>query len=157
MKRTLPIFAVLATLLLAPLAAAAPPPVSGSQAVDDAWKKAVLAGDLDAVTACYSPTAVLWFPGSPESRGEAAIRAAYKGLFDANSVTDVALTETHYETFGDTSIAWGRYSMTLTPKAGGAPVSMTGRFSSVSKMEKGKWVYVMDHASDDPPPAPPAK
>jgi VCBS repeat-containing protein len=42
----------------------------------------------------------------------------------------------------------------MEPKAGGAPVTMKGRFAEVSVEKDGKWVYLVDHASAEPPPAP---
>ncbi len=130
--------------------------VSGSQAVDEAWKKAILANDLDAVVACYAPDAVFWGPGDPEAKGAKAIRENYAGVLRDNTVKDAKLSDTHYRTFGKTSVGWGRYSLTLAPKAGGAPVTMTGRFSNVAEERNGKWVYISDHASADPPPPAPA-
>ncbi|HVQ55101.1 MAG TPA: hypothetical protein VMT25_07965, partial [Thermoanaerobaculia bacterium] len=47
---------------------------AGCKAIDQAWKKAILAGDLDAIVANYSDDAVLWLPGMPEARGTKAIR-----------------------------------------------------------------------------------
>ncbi|MCI0415602.1 nuclear transport factor 2 family protein [bacterium] len=58
---------------------------------------------------------------------------------------------------GDLSFAWGRYSVTLVPKAGGEPIQMEGRFSDTSRKINGKWLYIVDHASMNPPPPPPAK
>ena len=131
--------------------------VSGSQAVDEAWTKAILANDLDAVVACYAPDAVFWGPGDPEAKGEKAIRANYAGVLKENTVKDARLSDTHYRTVGKMSTGWGHYSLTLAPKAGGAPVTLTGRFTNVAAEKDGKWVYTADHASaEPPPPAPPS-
>lgn len=127
---------------------------TGSEALDAVWLKGMKAGDVNTIAGCYAGDAVLWLPGGPAARGEKAIRDAYAGLLDANTVSAVALTDTHYETWQSLAVGWGHFSMTLQPKAGGAPVTMTGRFTSVSKKVDGKWKYVADHASDDPPPAP---
>jgi uncharacterized protein (TIGR02246 family) len=129
--------------------------VGGSQVVDEAWTKAVLANDLEAVMACYAPDAVAWFPGDAEAKGEKAIRAAYVNLLK-DTVKDAKLSDTHYRTFGKTSVGWGHFSMTLVPKAGGAPVTMAGRFTEVAMEKDGKWVYIADHASAEPPPPAPA-
>ena len=92
----------------------------GAKSLDAAWMKAMKANDLEAVLACYASDAVVWLPGSPEASGEKAIRAAYQGLFTANSVQDVAVTDTHYKASGSLSVGWGHFSMTLAPKSGGA-------------------------------------
>ena len=52
-------------------AAAAP---AGAQAVDEAWRKAITANDLDGIMAVYSENAVMWLPDAPEAKGREAIR-----------------------------------------------------------------------------------
>ena len=130
---------------------------TGAKSVDAAWVKAIKANDLEGVLACYAPDAVVWMPDAPEASGAKAIRAAYEGFLGANTVQDVTMTDTHYQTSGNLSAGWGRFSMTLVPKAGGAPMTMTGRFTEAVERRGGSWVYVADHASAEPPPAPPAK
>ena len=122
----------------------------GAQAVDAAWAKAMKANNLDAVMKCYAPDAVAWLPGMREARGEQAIRSAYQGLLSANTVKDAALLDTKYKTTGTMSVGWGKYSITLVPKAGGNPVVMTGRYSEVAERRGGQWVYIVDHASAEP-------
>ena len=126
----------------------------GAKSLDAAWMKAVKANDLEAVMACYASDAVLWLPGSPEARGEKAIRAAYQGLFSANTVQDAALTDTHYKTSGSLSAGWGHFSLTLAPKSGGAPATMNGRYVEAAERRRGRWFYIADHASADPSEAP---
>lgn len=129
----------------------------GAEALDAAWVKAMKAGDVNGVVACYASDAVLWLPGAPEARGEKAIRDAYTGLLSANTVTEVSLTDAHYENAQNLSLGWGHFTMTLTPKAGGPPTIMGGRYIDVAKKTDGKWHYVADHASTNPPPAAAAK
>jgi len=120
------------------------------QAIDTAWVKAMKAGDLKAVMKCYAPGAVAWLPGAPAARGEKAIRSVYAGLLAANTVQDVVLSETVYKTMRNVAVGWGKFSLTLVPKAGGNPVVMTGRFTAVAERRAGKWVYIVDHASAEP-------
>ena len=129
----------------------------GAKSVDAAWMKAMKANDLEAVLACYASDAVAWLPGSQEASGEKAIRAAYQGLFAENNVQDVTMTDSHYKTSGSLSVGWGRYTLTLAPKSGDAPVSMKGRFTEAAERRRGRWVYVADHASAEPPPSEAAK
>ena len=129
----------------------------GARALDDAWMKAMKANDLEAVLACYAPDAVAWMPDSAEAKGEKAIRAAYQGMLAANTVQAVTLTERHHKTAGKFSAGWGRFTLTLAPKAGGAPIVMKGRFTSASELRGGRWLYVADHASAEPPTPEPAK
>jgi len=144
------------SILALPCAAADAP--AGPKSVDAAWVKAMKANDLEGVMKCYAPNAVVWFPGETEARGEKAIRELYTGFLGANRVQDVVLSDDHEEISGDVCGRWGHFQMTIVPKAGGAPVTMTGRFTEVLKKKGGRWVYVADHASDDPPPkTPPEK
>ena len=126
----------------------------GVQAVDAAWEKAVEANDLDAVMACYASDAVAWLPGSPELKGAEAIRQSYKELFATNTIKDASFSETHYTTVGERSVGWGRFSISLVPKGSDRPVVALGRFTEVAERRGGRWVYVVDHASAEPVPAP---
>jgi ketosteroid isomerase-like protein len=96
-------------------------------------------------------------PSAPEASGQQAIRAAYQGLFAANTVQDATITDTHYKTSRTVSAGWGRFTLTLAPKSGGAPVTMKGRFTDVAERRGGRWVYLADHASAEPPPSEAAK
>src|SRR6185436_11037816 len=138
--------AVAALVIFGANAAPARAQEQGAKIVDDAWVKAVTAGDVDAVVALYAPDAVLYAPDSMEARGTAAIRALYTAMFAANTVSNPTFTTT-YQTSGDLSTGWGTVTLTFTPKAGGAPQTMTVRVTEVVKKVNGKWVYVADHAS----------
>ncbi len=127
----------------------------GAQAVDEAWRKAITANDLDGIMAVYAKDAVMWLPDAPEAKGHKAIRESYAGLLAANTVTGATFANTHYENVGKLSLGWGDFTLTMTPKTGGAPVTLSGRFSVVARKEAGTWVYVVDHASSHPAPPKP--
>jgi hypothetical protein len=38
----------------------------------------------------------------------------------------------------------------MVPKAGGDPVTLHGRFTDVAAKRNGRWVYIVDHASEEP-------
>ncbi len=151
MKRLLPAgLCILTALFSAPVFAAD----SGAKALDNAFVKGVTAGDIEAVVALYAAEATLYPPGEMVAKGRDAIRAVWGGFLSANKVTECKLFETGYRTSGDTSIGWGRFSMTFQPKAGGAPATLEGRFSDVAVKKAGKWLYILDHASAPLPPPP---
>jgi len=127
----------------------------GAQAVDEAWRKAIIANDLNAIMAVYAEDAVMWLPDAPEAKGQEAIRKSYADLLAANTVTGATLANTHYQTSGNLSVGWGDFTLTLSPKAEGNPVTLAGRFSVIARKEGGKWVYVVDHASAHPAPSTP--
>ena len=130
---------------------------AGVESLDTAWVSAMQANDIEAVTKIYAPDAVAWFPDEKEARGEVAIRSAYQGLLSANTVLAASESDTSYRTMGKISVGWGKFSLTLQPKAGGNPIVMSGRFSEVAELRKGHWVYIVDHASAEPAMAEPAK
>ncbi len=133
----------------------------GPAALDQAWMKAMLAQDASAVAALYAQDAVMYPPDAMEVRGRDAIRTEYENLLQTFRVQEANVTQTHYETHGDTGMGWGRFTLTLVPKAAGQPTTMEGRFTEVSRKIGGKWYYAVDHASAPLPPppaaAPPAK
>src|SRR5258708_7312581 len=147
MKRTF-ILAVATLVVAAALPVAAQ---TGAASVDQAWKKAAMANDVEGLVKLYAKDAVAWLPNAPEARGIDAIRATYQGLLGANTVKDFTFSDTTYRSKGNRSIGWGRFSLTLQPKAGGSPQVMTGRFTVVAERRDKNWVYVVDHASADPP------
>jgi uncharacterized protein (TIGR02246 family) len=146
------ILALLFSFMSLVTATAAP---DGAQAVDEAWRKAITANDLNAIIAVYAEDAVMWLPDAPEAKGREAIRKSYTDLLAANTVTGATLADTHYQTSGDLSVGWGNFTLTLSPKAGGNPVTLSGRFSVIARKQGGTWVYVVDHASAHPAPPTP--
>jgi uncharacterized protein (TIGR02246 family) len=157
MTRTRTIQSVLGALAVALLFAAAAEAAgpNGVEAVDLAWKKAIVANDLEAVLACYAPDAVAWLPDAPEAKGATAIRESYKAFLGANTIRDFMISDSHYEVHGDRAVGWGRFVLTIVPKtpADAKAVSIAGRFSEVAVKRDGRWVYLLDHASAEPPPA----
>ncbi len=151
MKKTF-VACLLACLVLPAAAFAADPaPKHGLMTVDSAWVKAMLANDAAACAALYADDAVLVLPGSGAIKGKKAIADAYAGWLKDVKVTDVVLSDTHYQTAGHLSTGWGAWKMTTVPKAGGAATTETGTFAAVAAEKDGAWKYVSDHASADPP------
>lgn len=127
---------------------------SGMNPAGEAWVKAFNANDVDAIVALYAEDATVFPPDAMIAKGKAAIREVWAGLL-AKFRGSVQLSDTFHETRESLSFAWGRFSMTLTPKEGGEPLQIEGRFSDVSKKINGKWQYIVDHASVPLPPPPP--
>jgi uncharacterized protein (TIGR02246 family) len=122
----------------------------GPESVSQAWRKAIMAGDIDALVACYASDAIGWFPDAPPVKGKDAIRQMFAAMLQKDTVK-VDFANTHYHACGsDMAVGWGEYTITVTPKAGGSGTTVSGRFSEALKKEGGKWVYAMDHASAHP-------
>ena len=131
------------------------PKANGVRALDQAWTKAVLAGDAATLAAMYADDAVLAMPGAPAARGSKAIAEFFAAWLKDNKVTEFTLSASHYRIGGHLSAGWGNYKMTAVPKAGGAPTTETGTYCGVAVEKDGVWKYVSDNAAADP--TPPAK
>ena len=125
---------------------------SAAEQADACWRKAFLAADVDAVTACYAPDAVLWFPGGPKATGSKGVHDAYAKFFADNKVTNVELKRMGERSMGSDAVGWGEYMLSYVPK-GGTAITETGRYTAVMRRVHGHWVYIVDHASSDPAPA----
>jgi uncharacterized protein (TIGR02246 family) len=149
MRRIAPalVFALLASPVLG----------QGVKSVDQAWTKAIKAGDLAALTALYTEDAVMYPPDEAKAKGREAIRASFEKLLAANTVQEAVLTYDTFRTVGNLSYASGNFRLTMAPKAGGDPQTFEGRFTSIAERKGGKWLYVSDHASVPLPPPPPAQ
>lgn len=120
----------------------------------DCFVKAFKAADADAVAACYVEDGIIWFPGGPMAQGRPAIKEGFGHYFSAMTIKDVSLTDIgHVMGDGNTRTAWGTYEIHMVDKTSGAEVVQRGRFTDVSKEIDGRWLYVVDHPSDDPAPA----
>lgn len=127
----------------------------GPNVTGELFLKTILENDPDALAKLYAPDAVLYPPSEPfEARGRDAIRAVWAQMMGMFTVTRCEIIDGRHETHDDVSFGWGRFRMTLVPKAGGETVSMEGRFVDVSKLINGKWLYVVDHASIPVAPQP---
>jgi len=126
----------------------------GIKGVDEAWVAAAKKGDVEAIVALYAADAVYYPPDSFEARGTAGIRKAYTEWFAAVTIAEARIEST-YTTSGDLSLGYGTATLTMQPKTGGAPQTVTVRVTAVAKKVGGKWKYLADHASA-PLPAPPS-
>ena len=135
--------------------------VAAIHAVDDAWVKAVNAGDVDTVAGLYDEHAVLLPPGAPAAKGQAAIRAFFAKIIPPlakDGLTFSLDAKAAGGAHGD--FGWSSGSYLLKDKTG--HVVDTGKYLSVSRKKDGKWLYVRDTWNSDGPPtskesAPPPK
>ena len=121
----------------------------------DCFEAGFKSGDADAVAACYAEDAVIWFPGGPMARGRAAIRDGFAHYFGSVTVKDIQMTAMGHERMGKTRVSWGTYAIRTVDKATQVEAIQRGRFTDVQKKIGGRWLYTVDHPSDDPPAAAP--
>ena len=110
-------------------------------------------GSADAVAACYAEDAIIWFPGGSMAKGRAAIRDGFAHYLGGVTVKDVELTPMGHESMGDAKVSWGTYTITTVDKATKVETVQGGRFTDVQKKIDGRWLYTVDHPSDEPAPA----
>jgi ketosteroid isomerase-like protein len=148
MKR---LFCVVGVLVLLAAAAGAD---EGVTPLTQEFIKAFEANDLEGVVATYAPDAGLYPSDAMVVVGTDAIRKTWGGLFEAFTVKELKVLDGGHEVHGDLAYGWGRFAMTLVPKAGGDAMTMEGRFTDISKRVAGKWLYTVDHVSVPLPPPP---
>lgn len=160
--------AALALALVAPVGAcgrsAAPDPAAAGmsapltaadqaaiRATDTAFATAAGAGDATGVAAVYLPDARLMPPNAPTITGRDGIQRFWGGLFGAYRVR-ITVTAEEIEGSGELAYARGRYTLELTPKAGGPPAKDEGKFLEILRRKPdGSWGYAVDMYSSDLP------
>ena len=147
--RVLAVLVVCGSALVAGSAHAAKPEASAG----DCFVAGFEAGNADAVAACYAEDAVIWFPGGTMAKGRTAIRDGFAHYLGSVTVKDVEMTAMGHESVGDTRVSWGTYAIRMVDKATQAEILQRGRFTDVQKKIDGRWLYTVDHPSDDPVPA----
>ena len=132
-----------------------PSPVAAVHAADDSWVKAYNSGDLHSVVGLYDAHAVIYPPGMPPARGEAAIRAFFV-KDNAEFLRGGLIFSLGAKPNGGVARNWGWSSGTYVVKDKSGRVVDTGWYFSVSRKVAGRWLYVRDAwNSDGPPPQTP--
>ncbi len=123
--------------------AAAGASAGGVQQLNDAFLKALAAGDIDGIMKLYAADAVLFPPGEKVAKGQEEIRFKWNNLIEANKISETGLKDAKYVGSPTISAGWGNVSMKLSPKNGKKePKTIEGRFSSIAEKRNGKWAYV---------------
>ncbi len=107
---------------------------SAIRAGDETFGTHIRAGDAGGVAALYSDTAMLLPPGSETITGRENIRAFWQAVLNMG-ITDARLETVEVETFGDTAIAVGKYTL----KVEGGQTADQGKYIVVWKQEGGAW------------------
>lgn len=144
-----------ATLLLcgSALAVGAASAAEPEATAADCFASGFKSGSADAVAACYAEDAIIWFPGGTMAKGRAAIRDGFAHYLGGVTVKDIQMTNLGHESMGGTKVSWGTYVITTVDKATKAESVQRGRFTDVQEKIDGRWLYTVDHPSDDPVPS----
>jgi hypothetical protein len=119
---------------------------SGASEVGKAWGKALEAGDSEAMARMHGPNTVLYGTDTTVTRGDKAIMAGYDALF-SRYTAKVEVHDASWVRQGPLINSWGQYILTLTPRDGGAPTKVEGRFSDTAVWVDDHWQYLWDHVS----------
>jgi ketosteroid isomerase-like protein len=107
----------------------------------EAYTRALVEGDLEGWLATMTDDCVFLPPGMPAVRGKEMLRRWVKEAFF--DVFDIVFEFGYeaYDVHGSTASAWGWYRQGLTPKAGGDPLQLRGKFIDVFKRcPGGDWL-----------------
>jgi uncharacterized protein (TIGR02246 family) len=117
-----------------------------STGVIEAWQKAFLAGDADAIAELYEDDALLYMPSLDIlARGKAAIREAWAGVLAMGSVDSVEIAERDERIDG--AHAYAHQHGVMRGELGGEQVEIPFRTTEVMhRGDDGTWRYVVDHA-----------
>jgi len=125
---------------------------------DDAWLKAVVARQLDAVVSFYDEGASMFPPNAPIATGREEIRKVWAQMF-AMPGSGLTFKTTHVEVARSSDLAYARGTYEFSandPK--GKPVTDRGKFVVVwKKQADGAWKAAADIFNSDLPPAPSPK
>jgi uncharacterized protein (TIGR02246 family) len=118
------------------------------KALQDAFTAAIIAEDAEALANLYTEDADSYDPSGGVQKGRAEILANWKGFFDAYDGFAASLDQKGEHPASETShAAWGLWTMSAKPAAGGDAQTWKGRFLDVSVKTKHGWRYIVDHAS----------
>jgi ketosteroid isomerase-like protein len=116
------------------------------RALTDRLTKAINAGDVDGVMACYVPDESLFvFDLIPPRQyvGAKAYRENWKGFLSNHVKAD--FTDLNVTVSGN--VAYSHWIDHFVGTMGGKPFEITGRVTDVYRKIKGKWLIVMEHIS----------
>lgn len=111
-------------------------------AVNEIWRdySATLeAGDLEGWLALWTEDGVQMPPGEPPVVGKDQIRARNQAALDAYDF-EMSITNREVRVADDWAYSRGVYEATLTPRAGGDPVPIDGKFMTILRRQPdGSW------------------
>jgi uncharacterized protein (TIGR02246 family) len=110
------------------------------------YQAAFNAADAAKVGSLFAENGAEYPANQPTRQGRAAIIAATEAMAKEGKF-EIAVTATDTQVSGDWGIDVGTYRMTMTPAAGGAPMTVDGRYLVILHREADGWkvMHVMDN------------
>jgi uncharacterized protein (TIGR02246 family) len=103
------------------------------------YEQAFAAGDAKAISAMYAPDVVYLSQGRDDRIGDSLAMKGRITFFSTYNAT-IAIHVQEVKIMGDMGYDRAKFTMTMTPKAGGATESHVGRVFEIVKKEGGKWL-----------------
>jgi len=122
------------------------------------WNQEYVFKDVDKIMAHYADDAVLMAPGTPISKGKAAIHKDLKAML-ADSALSLKFSASNIEVArsGDIAYTQGAYTMTMTDPQTKQVIKDHGSYITTYRKEPdGSWKVVADIASSELPPSTPS-
>ena len=155
---------LLASAVIAAIAACAPKPAPVDSSADVAALKAmqdrelavVGSGNVDSALTVYAADVVMMAPGEPVINGADAMRKWFGAFFKDFSMSG-KYTSADVQVAGDLGVVRYAGELTMAPKKGGAPMTETIKGLHIYKRQPdGTWKIAQDvWNADAPPPSAP--
>ena len=125
--------------------------------VKETWEKysaAMIAGDADNWIKLWDDKGVQLPPDKPMVNGKAAIKKAIQGFFTVLKVETFVIHISKTFVDHEFGFAYGNYTYTLVPKAGGEKIFGDGKYETIfRKQPDGSWKIFRDCFNSNIPPA----
>jgi len=121
-------------------------------AVTAQFQAAENAGNVEQMLPLFADDMIIMSPNAPAFSGSDRIEAATRAFYDAFTV-QIEYTSEEIAVFGDWGFDRGTERFTMTPKSGGAPISVNGKYLWIYRRQSdGSWKQsrVMWNSSDPP-------
>jgi uncharacterized protein (TIGR02246 family) len=136
-------------------AAATPPDPAPINALRDQYASMYNSGDVSAIGNLYTDDAVVMNNQQPEVSGKPAIQQKATELVQQFTV-NISISPADTQIAGDLAYEHGSYTMSMTPKAGGAAMQNTGNYIVVLKRgADGSWKLHREIGNNNQPMAMP--
>jgi ketosteroid isomerase-like protein len=98
-------------------------------------------GDLDSLVSVYAEDVISLPPNQPARVGKAAVQAMWEETLSDFAV-EVSVSVEEVEVAGGWAFERGTFNMRLSPRAGDAPIEVTGKYLDVLRQQAdGSWKY----------------
>jgi uncharacterized protein (TIGR02246 family) len=120
------------------------------RALDEAWSRALEAGDLDGAMACYAEDAVLLPPEAPLVSGRAAIRERF-GRRMATPGYHASFVTTRVTVSASREMAWEIGAFRVKTDGSAGPVERVGKHLVTWEKRDGTWRVTAESLNFDAP------